>query len=145
MIDLTNKIINSLKVIEPIGTAKNGSKLWKCQCECGKIINVTSQDLIHNRKRSCGCKQRVRGAVSLNQFNTNIGVIRANTLKSNNTTGVTGVSYVSKTGKYRATISFRGKHKHLGVFDTLEQARKARQIAEEERLSELETLIKSNK
>ena len=57
---------------------------------------------------------------STNQFNKRIS--------SKNTTGVTGVSPFGN--KWRATISFKGKHIHLGVFDVFEQAVEVRKIAE---------------
>lgn len=37
--------------------------------------------------------------------------------KSNNRTGYLGVSWHAKEGRYRATIKFDGKVKHLGYFD----------------------------
>lgn len=44
---------------------------------------------------------------------------------------IKGVSY-TKNGKYRAYINLKRKQKHLGVFDTLEEAKKAREEAEKE-------------
>lgn len=48
----------------------------------------------------------------------------------NNTTGVSGV-YLSKSGKYCAQINAYGKRKHLGTFETLEEATQARKTAEQ--------------
>ena len=45
-----------------------------------------------------------------------------------NTTGVRGV-YMQK-GKFRAQIQYKGKKYHIGLFDTLEEAKEARKIAE---------------
>lgn len=47
------------------------------------------------------------------------------------TTGVRGVYYNKKTGTYRATINFQKKYIYLGTFKTLDEARKAREAAEE--------------
>lgn len=43
-----------LTVIERIGS-KNNRSLWKCQCDCGKIINVPRDSLIRGNTQSCGC------------------------------------------------------------------------------------------
>ena len=50
---------------------------------------------------------------------------------SQNTTGVRGVSYRSKNGKYRAYIYFKNKRIELGEYTKLEDAAKARKNAEE--------------
>lgn len=51
-------------------------------------------------------------------------------IRSDNKTGVKGVFMIEKTGKYRSYINKDGKRKYLGVFDTLEEAKKARIEAE---------------
>lgn len=45
------------------------------------------------------------------------------------TTGLTGVSLDSRSGKYEAHITVAGKTHHLGKFDTVHEARLARQQA----------------
>lgn len=40
----------------------------------------------------------------------------------NNTSGFRGVSFIKAHGKYRAAISVNGKKKHIGYFDTAEEA-----------------------
>ena len=45
------------------------------------------------------------------------------------TTKVTGVSFVKKLNRYKAYIQVAGKQKHLGVFKTVKEAEKARQLA----------------
>jgi hypothetical protein len=47
-----------------------------------------------------------------------------------NTSGVVGVSYNKRTGKYVAYITKNYKMKYLGAFETLEEAAKARKDAE---------------
>ena len=54
-----------------------------------------------------------------------------NTRKKVNTkSGYKGVNYFSSTNKYRARIFVNGKEKHLGYFDKLEDAIKARDDAQ---------------
>jgi hypothetical protein len=50
-------------------------------------------------------------------------------LNKKNTSGYTGVSFVKKLNKFRATIVINYKQKHLGVFKTAEDANLAYQNA----------------
>ena len=36
--------------------AKEGSVIWKCQCECGTICEIPTYNLITHHTTSCGCK-----------------------------------------------------------------------------------------
>jgi len=47
------------------------------------------------------------------------------TCRSDNKCGVLGVGFIKATNKYRAKIKYQGKQKHLGCFDTAEQAHRA--------------------
>lgn len=47
-------------------------------------------------------------------------------MQSNNTSGVTGVSYFAARKKWRADIKIGNKYKFLGMFDTIEEATAAR-------------------
>ena len=51
-------------------------------------------------------------------------------LRNNNTSGITGVSLYKQTNKWRAYIEYNQKYIHLGLFDTKEDAIKARKQAE---------------
>lgn len=51
--------------------------------------------------------------------------------RSDNTSGVVGVYWDRNRGKWLAQIRFDGKQKHLGYFDTLDEAREMRAFAEE--------------
>lgn len=55
----------------------------------------------------------------------------AKTVRRNNTSGVTGVEWMEKKQRWRATICFQGKRRYLGSFERLEDAAKARRRAEE--------------
>lgn len=50
--------------------------------------------------------------------------------RSNNRTGVIGVSFNRRAGRYHAHIRIEGKHLHLGSFLTLDAAAAARRAAE---------------
>ena len=59
---------------------------------------------------------------------------------SNNTTGVTGVTFVKRTNKYMARIKHNQKEIFLGNFDTLEEATKVRKEAEKKYFKEYRRL-----
>lgn len=57
-IDLTGIKFNRLHVIELHGSKKYGrtfKRIWKCQCDCGKIIYTNTGSLTTNNTKSCGC------------------------------------------------------------------------------------------
>jgi len=60
-----------------------------------------------------------------NQENT-----KNTSLSANSTSGINGVSYMKSRGKYRATIMVNRKQIHLGLFDTIEEAKAARAAAD---------------
>lgn len=51
-------------------------------------------------------------------------------ISKNNTSGAKGV-YIMPNGKFRVKIQIKRKSIHIGVFDTFEEAKKARIEAEE--------------
>lgn len=56
LIELTGKRFGRLTVLERAKHNDNGNKpLWKCKCDCGKIVVVRGQDLRSGKTRSCGC------------------------------------------------------------------------------------------
>lgn len=57
--------------------------------------------------------------------------LRNTSMFSSNTSGVKGVSVYKRTGKWRAFITLNNKGKHLGYYDTLEEAAYARYAAEQ--------------
>jgi len=59
MKDLTGLPVGYLKVIRLVGKDKWGYNLWECKCVCGKITQVRSSSLLHQRTKSCGCKMGI--------------------------------------------------------------------------------------
>ena len=57
-------------------------------------------------------------------------------MRSDNTSGVTGVSWSKKAQKWAAQLYFQGKQHHLGYFDTIEEATVARHAAEDKYFGE---------
>lgn len=56
--DLTGDRYGRLKVIERAENASDGHAQWLCECDCDKRIVVTSQSLVCNKTRSCGCLRK---------------------------------------------------------------------------------------
>lgn len=57
IIDLVNQQFGSLKVIEMTDKRdSNRSVIWKCECECGNIIELSSH-VLRQGQTSCGCKK----------------------------------------------------------------------------------------
>jgi hypothetical protein len=50
---------NRLTVIEFVGV-RNKRAIWKCECDCGKIIEVVGTYLTSNNTKSCGCLNNER-------------------------------------------------------------------------------------
>ena len=56
MYNLTNKRFGKLVAIEPI--KKNKRIYWKCQCDCGNLVEIRTDRLINGRTKSCGCYKK---------------------------------------------------------------------------------------
>lgn len=44
-----------LRIIERLGTSKNGHAIWLCECSCGNTTAVFATNLRRNHTQSCGC------------------------------------------------------------------------------------------
>ena len=58
LIDLTGRRFGRLTVIEFAGMDKGRKSKWRCRCDCGKEIVVTSYSLQSGHTQSCGCFRR---------------------------------------------------------------------------------------
>lgn len=138
-LDLTRQRFGKLTVLAP---AENIGRrtAWRCRCDCGRDTVVTTLDLRCGRRTSCGCDRPLvdpspggYGRASLTYIDgTCVEMIRANTKRRNNTSGVQGVEWRTGKGVWRATICFKGKRRYLGSFDSFDEAVKVRKRAEEE-------------
>ena len=129
-LELTGQRFRKLTVLAPAENIRDRTA-WLCRCDCGKEIVVTTRRLRGGRTVSCGCSQR--GLSSLNFVDgTCVEMIRANTLRRNNTSGVPGVEWVPRKGSWQATICFKGKRHYLGSYKRFDDAVKARKQGERE-------------
>ena len=105
-----------------------------CRCDCGNTKEISKTHLLNGDIISCGCKMRknaIEARAPKLYKGTDINKISAATATSRSTTGIRGVSYDKRRGKYRASIGFRGEKIELGRFDTIEEAVAVRRKAEE--------------
>ena len=67
--DLTNQKFGRLTVLSRTSkTSDGGSVVWKCKCDCGNIVEVSSRRLRNNITLSCGCLQKERQKYSINKL-----------------------------------------------------------------------------
>lgn len=124
------KKFNHLTLIKNLNKInKNNSKLALFKCDCGNKKELVFTDVLKGNIKTCGCKQGYLSKSSREkQKNTLLNFYSNKTMK-NNKSGHTGISLVN--GKYRVRIQVNHKSIHVGYFDTLDKAIKARKKAEE--------------
>ena len=134
-LDLTGQKYGHLTILEP---AENigGRTAWRCLCDCGQEVVVKTCHLRNGHTKSCGClssKENPQSALGLTYIDgTCVEMLRAKTVRSNNTSGVPGVDWWASKRRWRAAICFKGKRYYLGSYGRFEDAVKARKRAEEE-------------
>ena len=115
--------------------------LWECLCDCGNITYKATDSLTNASISMCReCAQ----SYSAEKMRENVGLIggtQISRIKSDkpiatNTSGVRGVYYDRKTGKWRARLKFKGKLMNFGTYARFEDAVKARKQAEAEYFGE---------
>lgn len=136
--DLKGKKFGDLEPIEIVGKY-NRKMVWRCKCDCGNFTNVTVDRLSNGMTKSCGCLRDKTGKNVQKHNKENLvkdGVftpLLKSKVRSDNKTGYKGVTIIRNKSKtrYKAGIAIKGKQIHLGYFDKLEDAVKAREKAEE--------------
>ena len=128
-LNLTGQRFGKLTVVRP---AENiGERTARlCRCDCGGEVVAKTYHLRSGRCTSCGCKNP--GFTALTYVDgTCVEMLRAKTVRKNNTSGVPGVYWEISKGTWRAAICFKGKRYSLGRYGRFEDAVKARKLAEE--------------
>lgn len=126
--DWVGKRFGLLTVTGYAGKEK-GCHLWQCRCDCGKSLSVRQSNL-QNGQTSCGCTHSQRPGLHFVD-GTFVESIQSGRLSIANTSGVRGVYFNKKRGKWIAQIMFKGKCYYLGGYDKLDEAAKARARGEE--------------
>ncbi len=133
-IDLTGQRFGRLTVLRP---AENigGRTAWVCRCDCGRETTAKTYHLRSGHTASCGCAgpRAADSPLGLTYIDgACVEMLRAKTVRRNNTSGAPGVDWRASKNSWRASICFKGRRYYLGSFARFEDAVKARQRAEEE-------------
>ena len=129
-LDLTGQRFGKLTAVKPLGKSGQTYK-WLCRCDCGNECAVAVANLRNGHSRSCGCESKLP-IESLHYVDgTNVELIRKNTMRANNTSGVVGVERF-RQDRWRASICFKGERHFLGLYDRFEDAVRVRKEAEEQ-------------
>ena len=116
---------------------KSGKKqilYWNCICDCGNTAVVRQDFLKSGKTKSCGCLAEKVIQKNLKLIDgTSVTVLQSvqNKLRSNNTSGYTGVYQDTKTHLWHARIVFKRKVYDLGTYKLRKDAIKARMRGEE--------------
>ena len=128
-LDLTGQRFGKLTVVRPAENIGERTA-WLCRCDCGGEVVAKTYHLRSGRCTSCGCKNP--GFTALTYVDgTCVEMLRAKTVRKNNTSGVPGVYWEISKGTWRAAICFKGKRYSLGRYGRFEDAVRARKLAEE--------------
>ena len=127
--DWVGKRFGRVVVLEYDGKEK-GRHMWRCRCDCGREFTACQSNLQNGQTTSCGCKQRERSGLHFVD-GTFIEGIESKRISRANTSGVRGVYFNKRRGKWIAQIVFKGKCYYLGGYDKIENAIKARARGEE--------------
>ena len=138
-LELTGQRFGKLTVLAPAENIRKRTA-WLCRCDCGQETVVTTARLRNGLRTSCGCDNDLYGKppseigrASLTYVDgTCVEMIRAGTVRCNNTSGVPGVNWVARKQRWQASICFKGTRHYLGSYKELSEAVQARKRAEEE-------------
>lgn len=123
-IDLTGQHYGDLEVK---GYNKD-TKQWICQCKCGRIVEVRSNNLKSGNTKTCGICGNLECVHRSIVEGTRISQL--NIIQKNNKSGKTGVYYKASRHKWCASIRFQGVNYWLGYHAYLQDAIDAREEAE---------------
>lgn len=133
---------------ELTGVRRLGCDRWLWRCSCGREKAIRPSLVQTGEIVSCGHVLRETARKKITEDNvlghvdgTSLSVIRGimrGTVRSTNTTGVTGVQVVRVRGetRYKVRITYQRKEHNLGTFSRLEDAAAARKAAEKEYFDE---------
>lgn len=135
------EMFGELTVIDVVVKTDGQSEYcYICKCDCGNVTEISRNRVRAGQAKTCG-HDRENNLVIGKEKNKKLHVegtyIKAidgsRKINKNNTTGHVGVSRSENLGGlYRAYINFKRKQYSLGVYEKIEDAIKAREVAEKE-------------
>lgn len=133
--DITGMRIGNLTALHRLPDRVNGNVMWRCRCElCGNEVDYSYNVICYSSIQSCGCQKKrhdeMLPSLVTHEDGTSIDHLRSKKIPTSNTTGVRGV--YRRNNKYVAKMVFRQKQYHLGTFDSIPDAAKAREQAEQQ-------------
>ena len=131
--ELSGQKFNMLTVTGYAGKKDGRAHYWNCRCDCGNTTVVRQDFLKSGKTKSCGCLAGKAIQKNLRLVDgTSVTILESvkGRLRSNNTSGYTGVYLSGKTGLWHARITFKGKVHDLGTYKTRKEAIKARMNGE---------------
>jgi hypothetical protein len=85
-VDRSGQVFGRLRVIKDVGRNNLNKVMWKCACECGNTVVVTSGSLVTGNTLSCGCylKERItkHGGTGRQSYRTWHSMIRRCTIST---------------------------------------------------------------
>lgn len=127
--DWVGKRFGKLTVLSYVRKDK-GFHIWHCRCDCGNEVDVRQSNLQNSWTTSCGCLREPEKNFHYVD-GTCVELLDTTKRNRNNTSGYRGVYYNGKRGKWIAQIMFKRKCYNLGGYSRIEDAVKARALAEE--------------
>lgn len=130
-LNLTGQRFGRLTVLRPAENIGDRTA-WVCRCDCERETVVRTSCLRRGHTKSCGCAGGpLYARQNLTYVNgTCVEVLKSKKVRRNNTSGVPGVTWISRDQLWRATIFFKGKNYYLGGYQNFEDAVTARKEAE---------------
>ena len=139
---IEGKRFGRLVAVRPTDQRISCSIVWECICDCGNTVHVRSRNLLAGDTQSCGClksESELENAKSAREAAHVDGtlpgrlesILSGKMSHTNNSSGVTGVTWQRRLGKWQARIHFKGKSIWLGTFEKLSDAIEARKRAED--------------
>lgn len=138
--DVAGRQFGRLKAIRPTDKRNCNEVVWECMCDCGSITMVPVGKLTSGNTQSCGCLKTETGEEIMKigrervkkyyHDGTYILNIKTETIRDDNTSGVRGVSFNKRSGKWESYITLKGCTHKLGLYTEKEDAIQARKLAE---------------
>lgn len=145
MKNLVGQRFDMLEVVEFVRRTHNRHNIWRCKCDCGKIIDRYERTLKNtSRKHSCGCfsaqnltpgnTERCRKAGKARAEIRNIDGINVDMLDnskniSTNTSGHKGISWSTTAHKWHVFVGYKNYRCNLAYVEDFEDAVKIRDAA----------------